>query len=233
MSMSKQSWLFALALALGGVLLTEAPIEGGVLDASWTAPTTNTDGTPLTDLASYLVYYSTAASPCPASSFLQVASPTSSPDPDQTVSARLTGLITGTRYYVSVSSINIAAKESDCSPPADAVARDDFPEGPILNVAPTSVPARESVTATWSGIAAPTPTDWVGLYAEGAAGGAYLAWIYVSCSQTPGPAHASGSCVIQIPPIARPGRYELRLYAANMFTRLATSSRFMVPHRHR
>jgi len=41
----------ALGLALAGVLLVTAPTGAGVLDASWTAPTTNTDGSPLTDLA--------------------------------------------------------------------------------------------------------------------------------------------------------------------------------------
>jgi len=35
--MSKQSWLCALALAFVGALLASAWIEGGVLDASWTA----------------------------------------------------------------------------------------------------------------------------------------------------------------------------------------------------
>jgi hypothetical protein len=36
---------------------------------------------------------------------------------------------------------------------------------------------------TWDGIARPRLTDWIGLYAEGTGSGAYLAWIYVSCSQ--------------------------------------------------
>lgn len=226
-------WCLGIGLALGGVLLMQAPGNAGVLDASWTAPTTNIDTSGLTDLASYRVYYGVTSSPCGGPSFLQLAAPTTTPSPDETVSARLRGLVTGTRYYVAVSAVNTAGHESDCSPPADAVARDDFAESPILNVPPASVPARGSATATWEGIAAPTPTDWIGLYAEGTAGGAYLAWIYVSCSQSPGPAKASGSCILQIPPSAPPGRYEFRLYAANMFTRLATSGPFMVTHRHR
>src|SRR5438445_1878738 len=213
--------------------LDASPGHAGGLDASWTAPTTNIDTSGLTDLASYRVYYGVTSSPCGGPSFLQLAAPTTTPSPDETVSARLRGLVTGTRYYVAVSAVNTAGHESDCSPPADAVARDDFAESPILNVPPASVPAPGSATATWEGIAAPTPTDWIGLYAEGTAGGAYLAWIYVSCSQTPGPAKASGSCILQIPPIAPPGRYEFRLYAANMFTRLATSGPFMVTHRQR
>src|SRR5262249_33731549 len=85
-----------------------------------------------------------------------------------------------------------------------------------------------SVSATWSGIAAPTPTDWIGLYASGAGDGAFLAWLYVSCSQTPGAARASGSCTLQVPGGVAPGVYQLRLFAANGVTRLATSSVFNV-----
>src|SRR5437867_7131155 len=93
-------WLRVIAMALSGVLLVAAPGGAGILDASWTAPTTNIDGSPLTDLASYRVYYGISSSPCPGSSFFLVASPTSSPAPNQTVTYRLTGLSTGGLYYV-------------------------------------------------------------------------------------------------------------------------------------
>jgi hypothetical protein len=102
------------------------------------------------------------------------------------------------------------------------------PSGVTLSATPTSVRAGGSVTAAWSGIAAPTTTDWIGLYSAGAGDGAYLAWLYVSCSQTPGASRASGSCTLQVPGGVAPGVYQLRLYAANGFTRLATSSVFSV-----
>ena len=95
-------------------------------------------------------------------------------------------------------------------------------------MAPASVPAGGSVTATWSGIASPTNTDWIGLYAQGSADTAYLAWIYVSCSHTPGAAAAAGSCAFTIPSGVTPGTYELRLLANNGFTRLATSGALTV-----
>src|SRR5262249_56010082 len=86
----------AVCCLLSGVVLDTSPSTAGILDATWTAPTTNTDGSPLTDLASYRLYYGTSTSPCPGSSSVQVASPTSSPGPNQTASLRLTGLTTGT-----------------------------------------------------------------------------------------------------------------------------------------
>jgi len=95
--------------------------------------------------------------------------------------------------------------------------------GPLLSVSPGSVSAGGSVTATWSGIAAPTPRDWIGLYAPGTADTALLAWTYVSCAQTPNGARAAGACAFSIPPGLVPGVYELRLLANNVFTRLATT----------
>src|SRR5438093_12049235 len=95
--------LLALGMGLLAAVLIVGPAESGVLDSSWVAPTTNTDGSPLTDLASYRVYYGPATGPCGGPNSFPVASPTTSPGPNTTVSFRLTGLISGTLYYVSVS----------------------------------------------------------------------------------------------------------------------------------
>jgi hypothetical protein len=84
------------------------------------------------------------------------------------------------------------------------------------------------MTAIWSGITNPTTTDWIGLYASGAAETAFIDWIYVSCSQIPGSAQASGSCPFTVPATVAPGAYQLRLLALNGFTRLATSNAFTV-----
>ena len=53
-------WVSVLILAL---LLLAAPAWAGHRTASWTAPTTNEDGSPLTDLAGYRLYRCTAT-PC-------------------------------------------------------------------------------------------------------------------------------------------------------------------------
>jgi len=96
--------------------------------------------------------------------------------------------------------------------------------GPTVSVSPTSVAAGTSVSATWSGIASPTTTDWIGVFAPGAANTSYLAWIYVSCSQSPGAAAAAGTCPFVIPNGLAVGTYELRLLSNNGYTRLATSN---------
>jgi hypothetical protein len=100
--------------------------------------------------------------------------------------------------------------------------------GTTLSASPSSVAPGGTITATWSGIATPSATDWLGLYTPGAANTAYLAWIYVSCSQTPGAARAAGSCAFVVPSTVAPGTYQLRLLANNGFTPLATSNTFTV-----
>jgi len=96
--------------------------------------------------------------------------------------------------------------------------------GPSLGVSPTSASPGGTVTANWSGIANPTAGDWIGLFAQGAADTAFIDWIYVSCSKTPSTARASGSCALPLPTNLASGAYELRLFANNGFTRLATSN---------
>ena len=92
-----------------------------------------------------------------------------------------------------------------------------------LNATPTAVTAGSAVTATWSGMGVITPTDWLGLYASGTPAAAYLAWVYVSCSQTPDIGRAAGSCALRVPAGVPPAAYELRLFANNGYTRVATS----------
>lgn len=122
----------------------EAPGEAGVLDASWTAPTTNTDGSALTNLALYRVYYSTSDSPCPGSTFVEVASSTSIPPPDQTVSFQLTGLTTGSIYSVAVTAVDTDGNESACSDAANAVAHDDSAVSPTDTVTPNDTAGASS-----------------------------------------------------------------------------------------
>src|SRR3989338_329494 len=97
-----------------------------------------------------------------------------------------------------------------------------------LSVSPSSVTAGQSVTATWSNIQNPTPQDWVGLYAPSGSSASPLNWVYVSCSQSPDTAKASGSCPLAIPSSFTPGTYQLRLLSAGGYTILAQSQNFTV-----
>ena len=80
-----------------------AASAGGTLIVNWHAPTRNTDGTPLTDLAGYTIYYGTQ--PGALTSTLQVADPAAT-------HAVVRGLQPGTRYFVAISANNAAGGHS-------------------------------------------------------------------------------------------------------------------------
>src|SRR5438552_1500221 len=132
----------SLGLLSAVLLLPARPASAGILDASWFAPTTNTDGSPLTDLASYSVDYGTSDSPCPASSFFSVASATASPSSNETVSLRLAGLAPGTLYFVSVSAVDASGNQSACSTTADTT------KPTIAVTSPTSGPAYTTASSS-------------------------------------------------------------------------------------
>ncbi len=93
-----------------------------------------------------------------------------------------------------------------------------------LSASPLSLYSGQSSTASWSGIATPTPKDWIGLYTPGSADGAFISWRYTDGS-------AAGSVPFLIPVGTAAGTYELRLYANDGFTLLATSTSFTVAGR--
>jgi hypothetical protein len=112
-----------------------------------------------------------------------------------------------------------------CGDPAEAVT---VSNGPSLTVSTTTTTTGGTVTVSWSGVASPSRTDWIGVFAPGAANTAYLSRIYDSTCTTRarGSARASGSCSFTMPGTA--GTYELRLFANDGYTLLATSSQIAV-----
>jgi hypothetical protein len=93
--------------------------------------------------------------------------------------------------------------------------------GPTLAVSPVTVPATGTLTVNWRGIAAPTSTDWIGMYAIGAADNAYITRLFTS-------GLATGTTPFALPQGTGAGSYELRLFANNTLTRLTTSNGFVV-----
>jgi Concanavalin A-like lectin/glucanases superfamily/Bacterial Ig domain/Purple acid Phosphatase, N-terminal domain len=121
--------------AFWGTLLVSGTVHAAVLDASWTEPTTNVDGSPLTTLASYRLYVGIGGAPCPGPVFVQVAASATTPAPGSVVSHRLTGLVAGTTYAVSVTAVDTSGHESDCFAPAPtAAARVTFTVSPAGTV---------------------------------------------------------------------------------------------------
>lgn len=80
-----------------------AASAGGTLIVNWHAPTRNTDGTPLTDLAGYTIYYGTQ--PGAFTNTLPVD------DPSATYVV-VRGLQPGVRYFVAISANNAAGGHS-------------------------------------------------------------------------------------------------------------------------
>jgi hypothetical protein len=69
--------------------------------------------------------------------------------------------------------------------------------------------------------------DWVGLFAVGAADGAYSTWRYLNgTTSLPAAGVSTASLVFDSP--TSPGSYEFRLFANNTFARLTTSSTIVV-----
>jgi hypothetical protein len=80
-------------------------MANGSATLDWVAPTENTNGTPLTNLAGYRIYYGTSATALTQT--VQIANP-------NTVTYEVTNLSPGT-WYFSVRSYTTASVESNAS----------------------------------------------------------------------------------------------------------------------
>jgi hypothetical protein len=102
-----------------------------------------------------------------------------------------------------------------------------------LTVTPATIAPGGNVTVTWSGVTAPTTTDWFGLYVPGSSdlwSQGEVSPYDSSCNlAAPGStALASGSCSVTIPTTTPIGTYEARLFANGTYTKLATSGTYTV-----
>ena len=85
-------------------LLNAATASAATVSLSWNPPTTNTDGSQLTDLAGYKVYYGTISGYY-----------TQQIDVNNANSHTLSNLSDGTTYYYAITAYNTSLRESDYS----------------------------------------------------------------------------------------------------------------------
>ena len=85
-------------------LQVAAPTSASVM-LSWTPPTMNTDGSPLTDLNGYVIYYGTSPDT------LDMTIPLNNPG----ISSYLVEGLANTTYYFAIATVNSAGLESDLS----------------------------------------------------------------------------------------------------------------------
>ena len=81
------------------------PVANGSARLSWYAPTTRTDGSPLTDLAGFEIYY--AESQMLTSRVIRIENPSA-------ITWTITGLTPGT-WYFSMTAVDAAGRKSDWS----------------------------------------------------------------------------------------------------------------------
>ena len=124
--------------------------QAASLSVTWSAPTTNADGTRLTDLAGYRVYLGTSPPACPGTPFSTVSSSTTTPSSGQTVSTVLTGLTAGATYYARITAVDSSGNESTCSGVASGVAQGSFGVTPTTGTSFGSVTTGTAVDRTFT-----------------------------------------------------------------------------------
>jgi hypothetical protein len=124
-----------LVAALSSIALMAASVsaEAASVSVSWNAPTTSGDGSALSDLSGYRLYFGTSAPACPGSSFFTVASSTRTPAAGDTVSTLITSLVAGTTYFARVTAVDTSGNESPCSGVASDIAQVGFTVAPATS----------------------------------------------------------------------------------------------------
>ena len=148
-----RTWAHArrLLAALALVVVSGATrVEAASLNLSWNAPTTNADGTPLTDLAGYHVYLGTSPPPCPSASFFSVGSPTAAPSSGDVLASRVASLVAGATYFVAVTAVDLGGLESQCTQTVSGLAQADITASPSTAIDFGAVPAGTAVDRSFT-----------------------------------------------------------------------------------
>jgi uncharacterized protein YkwD len=90
-----------------------------------------------------------------------------------------------------------------------------------LSIQSATVQPGQPLRVTWSGVPAANARDWIGLYSVDRPQRGSTVWRYVGCGTAPTEARSDGSCELEVPTTADPGRYEVRFFADDAFGTLA------------
>ena len=114
-----------LVLAIPVAVHAAGPVRGPQkCELAWTAPTTNTDNTPLTDLKSYNLYISPTKGQFPTVfSNITVATPTPAPNTTIVYDCRAVGLSDGQKWF-TIRAVDLAGNPSANAGPDPAAVAD-------------------------------------------------------------------------------------------------------------
>jgi Fibronectin type III domain len=135
--MHRRTWCLTLSILLCVIGLISSYAQAGQVQLSWDAPTTNTDGSPITDLAGYKVYYS------------QAGGNFSSVDVGKVTTYTLSGLQDGKTYFFVTTAYDTTGQESGFSNDVSTT----LPLPVSINsftVTPTSMVMGTSATLAWT-----------------------------------------------------------------------------------
>ena len=141
-----------LVASLTVVILVCASVhaDAASLSFSWSAPTTNEDGTPLVDLAGYRVYLGTSPPPCPSASYFSIGSSSPAPRLGEVLSSSVASLVAGAMYYVTLTAVDLGGLESRCTQPVSGPAEPDITVTPVTAVDFGTVPAGTAVDRSFT-----------------------------------------------------------------------------------
>ena len=138
--MSSKTRVFPSATAaLIMLIVMSAQLQAAQIQLTWTAPTTNADGTSLTDLDGYRVYYGQTS-----------GNLTQNVDVGNQTTYLLSGLVGGQVYYFAVTAYDTSGNQSALSKEASTTTPTGPPPPPVARFTgtPTTGPAPLAVTFT-------------------------------------------------------------------------------------
>ncbi len=150
--MKGESRRFVICALFFLTILTDSQAQAAQVQLAWDAPTTNVDGTPLTDLAGYRLYYGQTSGNY--QSFVDIGNQTT---------YTLAGLQPGQTYYFAVTAYDTSGTQSAFSNEVSYTT--DITVPPTPPMAPTSGAA--PLTVTFGDASTGTVTAWAWTFGDG------------------------------------------------------------------